>query len=39
VTQINKLGDFSKLKRLSERRGTSMSTMITEYHLDFKSSD
>ena len=33
VTQINKLGDFSKLKRLSEGRGTSMSTLITEYHL------
>jgi hypothetical protein len=39
VTQINKLGNFSKLKRLSANRGTSMSTLITEYHLDFKSSD
>ena len=39
VTQINKLADFSKLKRLSANRGTSMSTLISEYHLDFKSSD
>ena len=39
VTQINKLADFSRLKRLSANRGTSMSTLISEYHLDFKSSD
>ena len=39
VSQINKLGDFSKLKRLSDNRGTSIATLITEYHLDFKASD
>ena len=39
VSQINKLGDFSKLKRLSSNRGTCISTLISEYHLDFKSSD
>ena len=39
VFQINKLGDFGKLKRLSDNRGTSIATLITEYHLDFKASD
>mmetsp|Transcript_33940 Transcript_33940/g.89391 ORF Transcript_33940/g.89391 Transcript_33940/m.89391 type:complete len:304 (+) Transcript_33940:561-1472(+) len=39
VSRINDLGDFRLLQKMSKARGTSVDNLITEYHLNFKSSD
>jgi len=36
VSTIDKIGDFKQLKKMSKNRGTSVDTLISEYHLKFK---
>jgi len=36
VSNIDKVGDWRLLKKMSKNRGTSVDNLITEYHLKFK---
>ena len=36
VSEIDRVGNFADLSKMSDRRGTSIETMIHQYHLKFK---